>query len=232
MSLIPESYAYSGSLELNNMEAMVNYNEHIIKLLERSKVNFDRVVDFGAGIGTLAKIVKPKCNNLICIELDSKQRELLVQQGFQAFESIDSIPDNSQSLIYSSNVIEHIEDDYAAVKAIYQKLQVGGKAFFYIPAFSCLYSAMDRKVGHFRRYDKNRLQDIMKKANFHTEEIYFADSLGFFIALLFKHIDKSGQVNPKSLKIYDKLLFPISCILDYVLKYFLGKNLVVVVSKH
>ena len=49
---------YSGLDELLNVEVMKNYNSFIVELAMKHSKNAKRVVDFGAGIGTLSLILK------------------------------------------------------------------------------------------------------------------------------------------------------------------------------
>ncbi|MDO8954805.1 MAG: class I SAM-dependent methyltransferase [Gammaproteobacteria bacterium] len=225
-------FTYSGAEELLAMENMVNYNNHILGLLKKSKPDFECVVDFGAGIGTFAKLIRPFSKEFTCVEIDKNQQAKLQKMQFQVLDGLDKLPDNSQSLIYSINVLEHIEDDTAAATLIRDKLKPNGKLFLYVPAFNSIYSAMDTKVGHFRRYDKNSMQKLMQSAGLIIDEMYYADSLGYFASLAFKYCgNKAGEPSVKQLKFYDRVIFPLSRVLDIGFSYFLGKNVVVVASK-
>lgn len=49
------------------------------------------------------------------------------------------------------------------------------------------------------------------------------------LVLLYKLMDNSGEINPLSLKIYDKYLFPISMMMDKItFGKLIGKNLMIV----
>jgi len=151
---------------------------------------------------------------------------------FQVIDDLNKVPDSSQSLIYSINVLEHIKDDATAVKLMSDKLKPNGKVFFYVPAFNSIYTAMDKKVGHYRRYDKNCMKTLLHNTGLVIEDMHYVDSLGYVAALVFKYCgSKQGDLNIKQLKLYDRLIFPLSCILDKVCKRFIGKNLVVVAVK-
>jgi SAM-dependent methyltransferase len=227
-----QEFTYSGSEELSAMEHMVNYNNHIISLLQKSHPCFEQVLDFGAGIGTMAELMQPCCKELVCVEIDKSQQQRLNDKGFNVVDDLAKIPDNSQSLIYSINVLEHIEDDYAAIKQLNVKLAPGATLFIYVPAFNLLYTAMDKKVGHYRRYNKKRLKAVFHAANLEIKDMLYVDSLGFFASLLFKYIgSKQGEISPTQLQFYDKWVFPVSKFLDIFLRYFLGKNLLVIAKK-
>ena len=60
--------------------------------------------------------------------------------------------------VYTFNVLEHIEDDAAALTHVGRALRHRGKLLGYVPAFEVLYTSMDRWVGHLRRCWRARLR--------------------------------------------------------------------------
>ncbi len=90
----------------------------------------------------------------------------------------------------------------------------------------------DERVGHFRRYRREGLERVCKQAGFEVEKCIYQDSVGFFVALLFKMIsNKEGSVSSSSFKIYDALIFPVSRVCDLFLSRLFGKNLLIYVRK-
>lgn len=77
--------------------------------------------------------------------------------------------DRTADLIYSYNVLEHIKDDVLILKILKEKLNPGGVLLLYLPAFQCLYSSMDKKVGHYRRYTRPRLMSLLQQSGFVIE---------------------------------------------------------------
>ena len=71
-----------------------------------------------------------------------------------------------------------------ALRAVYRCLRPGGRFYLYVPAFPLLFSAMDRKVGHHRRYRLAGLTSQLQRAGFRVLRARYADSLGFFATLL------------------------------------------------
>ena len=65
--------------------------------------------------------------------------------------------DRQYDTIVMMNVLEHIEDDAAAVAALREGLKSGGRLVVYVPAFMLLYSKFDREIGHYRRYKREPL---------------------------------------------------------------------------
>ena len=101
----------------------------------------------------------------------------------------------------------------------------------YVPALPFLFSQLDHKVGHFRRYTKRELESKLLNSGYEVEKIEYVDSLGVLAALLTKAIgykNQAGLGSTRSLLIYDKVIFPISKVLDQMfMKHVLGKNLFV-----
>jgi SAM-dependent methyltransferase len=234
---------YSGHEELLTVEENLKcYNTDIAKRVvstlhqvRLSSQETPNILDFGAGIGTLAQIVhglvgiRPKC-----IEIDSLQTTILKSKGFDAYQSLKDVPEKAD-LIYSSNVLEHIIEDEKVLVEIYSSLVVGGYLFIYVPAHQFLFSELDEKVGHVRRYSRKELEMKVKSSGFTIIRIEYHDSLGFLASLCLKYFGfkrKLGLGSPASYQMYDSIIFPISKILDRVgLRRIIGKNILLVAKK-
>jgi SAM-dependent methyltransferase len=221
-------FAASGELWAAE-EFLVNYNQSLIlKLTEHQQKSRD-VLEFGAGIGTLAKLweqqtgVKPEC-----VEIDPKLRAIVEKRGFICSASLDVVGKRYET-IYTSNVLEHIEDDRKILCQLNSKLKAGGSLVIYVPAFQSLYSTIDENIGHFRRYSKKDLLGKLKEAGFEVVNSRYSDSIGFFAWLYKKYALRSSQMaSGNSMRIYDKFIFPLSNAFDrFGVKFIFGKNLFV-----
>ena len=67
-------------------------------------------------------------------------------------------------LVCAFEVIEHIEDDEGALGAWVGHLRPGGSLIVSTPAWQHRFAAADRMVGHFRRYDPAKLEDLLLAA--------------------------------------------------------------------
>lgn len=227
---------YSGASELWAIEASLgNYNLKLVNKLSSFFHNCSNVLEFGAGIGTLARLwelhtgVKPQC-----LEIDQNLSRVVKERGFICYDNLDSIPCKLDG-IYTSNVLEHIVDDELILSKLHSKLNERGVIAVYVPAFMCLYSSMDMAVGHYRRYNSKELCRKLETAGFKVTHRSYSDSIGFFIWWYLKMCGSSEGAelsNNQALTAYDKFIYPISSIFDALgLKYFLGKNLLVVAEK-
>lgn len=223
---------YTGTDNLEVMADAINYNNYLSSLVLSHARKNEAIVDFGSGIGTFARGLASQGYRVHCIEPDAKQAAMIAAAGLPVSTSVDELADGSVDYLYTLNVLEHIEDDTAALRQLHKKLKPGGKMLIYVPAFQVLFSSMDRKVGHFRRYTKRDLTDKLRAANFDVLSARYVDSIGFFASLYFRFAgNDSGTLNHKALIFYDRIVFPISRMCDAVLSPLFGKNVVVTAKK-
>ncbi len=227
-------------VDRQNLEKIIepslrNYNNHIVDLILSVHNNESEILDFGAGCGSLAKIVRTKTKKSpTCIEIDEYFKSILIKIGFKVFGDIEETKDQ-YDFIYSSNVLEHINDDVKSLKQLESKLIKNGTLVLYLPAFQMLYSDLDRSVGHFRRYSKKRILKITHETGFRIDKMFYVDSVGFFCSFIIQILGwntEFGLGSKRSLKLYDKFIFPVSRFLDSLgFKYILGKNIFVSLKK-
>lgn len=218
---------YAGADNLEIMDAATNYNAFLRGLVKTAADRGGNLLDFGAGSGVLARPLAASGYRVTCVEPDARLRARLAADTLVAHAGIEAIAPASVDLIYTVNVLEHIEDDAGAVAALRDRLRPGGRLLVYVPAFPILYSSMDRKVGHVRRYRRAGLAALLREAGMQVERIAYCDCLGFAAALLFKAVGGGdGTLNRRALIAYDRFIFPLSRLLDRVAGPWIGKNLI------
>ena len=223
--------SYNCQDELISIEKnLLNYNLHITHKISKYLKPKTKILDFGAGIGTLAKLFNSKFN-IDCLEIDESNRKKILKN-----KSYAKLSDTQKKydVIYSSNVLEHIEDDLKIIKEIRGRLASKGLMILYLPAHSLLYSLMDLSLGHFRRYDKKRLISDLQGIKFKVIEVRYVDSLGFFVALAIKYqkADRKMLANKNLMSFYDTFVTPVSIFMDrFFFSNFFGKNIFVVAQK-
>jgi SAM-dependent methyltransferase len=163
--------------------------------------------------------------------LDKNQIEILNKRGFKTISALTST--DTFDCIFSSNVLEHIRDDQGALNSMFEILKKGGSLGIFVPANQILYSRVDAKLEHFRRYSKSDLMKKVETSGFKINSCLYVDFLGFFIWGLTKVLPLSlNDPNSKKLKFYDKILWPISRIFDvFGFQYLMGKNLLLLATK-
>ena len=170
---------YVGTLALNRNELLLpNYNKYITSLIisiwfkyrQQIESKEYQILDFGAGLGTISIEFQSKTSNKVqCFEIDDFLVRTLKEKNLQTFTQIEELK-SKYDLIYSSNVLEHIEDDVNSLKSIANKLKPNGNLILFVPAFNLLFSKIDTELGHFRRYTISDLTAKMQTAGFEIQD--------------------------------------------------------------
>jgi hypothetical protein len=215
-------FKYSGRDNLDVMSFAKNYNASIFKWLSSDLESGYLILDYGSGKG---EFFSRFSENIFAIEPDIDMHKHYPDNII--FSSIDQLQ-HKFNLIYSINVLEHIQDDVLIVNQ-FKNYLVNNESIvkIFVPARQELYSSMDAKVGHYRRYSKKQIEKLFLDNGYIVKSCYYFDFLGYFAAGLYKILGKSGDIDPKSLIFYDKYIFPISKFLDKFFSRFIGKNIVI-----
>jgi hypothetical protein len=80
--------------------------------------------------------------------------------------AVSDLGDSQFDLICAFEVLEHIEDDAAALKEWADRLRPGGWLLLSVPAHQHRFGPADELVGHFRRYDPEAMSDLLASRGF------------------------------------------------------------------
>jgi len=130
------------------------------------------------------------------------------------------------------NVLEHIENDREALFHAYKSLKNKGHILLFVPALSFLYSDLDKRLGHYRRYSKNELIKIVTSAGFSIKKVSYFDMVGiipWYIAFVL--LNHAYTLKASNVSMYDKLVVPIMKKVEHVITPVIGKNLILVGQK-
>ncbi len=227
-----EPHDYTGTDNLEAMAEARRYNEFLLTLATNNLPRGAPCLDFGAGIGTFAAEVRQRGFEIVALDPEPRHITEMDVRGLQTLASLDSIPDGHFGGAFTFNVLEHIDDDQGCFDELWRVLAPGGKLIVFVPALPWLWTAMDTKVHHYRRY--TRLEVIAKamRAGFVVERAEYADSLGVLATLAYKVAgNRKGDISPRGVQAYDSLVFPVSRLLDRALKRVVGKNVLLIAIK-
>lgn len=218
----------AGTENLEVMAEAENYNAFLLDLVRRAAPEGCRVLDFGAGSGTFAKPMAREGREVVCVEPNPVARAQLAAEGLEVHATLAGVPMWSVDGLYSLNVLEHVSDDAAALRALYDCVRPGGVFVLYVPAFQWLFTSMDRRVGHLRRYRRAELVELVTAAGFEVRRARYVDSLGVLATLVYRLMkNDDGQINRRALRLYDRLIFPLSHVVDRLIGGVVGKNLLI-----
>lgn len=175
------------------------------------------MLEIGAGIGTFsARLLQAGADPLVLVEpedacvvelrarFDGDQRVEVVQETLPESAALRS---RTGSFRYAlcQNVLEHIEDDVAALTAVVDALEPGGELAVLVPAHPFLFGRLDRRFGHFRRYTRERVRALVAGAGAELTDLRSFNMLGlpgWWIAGRTELLD----ISEGSLRVYETLV--------------------------
>ena len=144
-------------------------------------------------------------------------------------QQADKWHENFDTITYI-NVLEHIEDDQLELTEIFKCLKAKGYLLLYVPALSALYSSFDKKVGHYRRYHKKQLKNLLEKAGFNIINCKYMDMAGvvpWYVAFVLLE----REFTPGKVSVFDRIAIPITRLVESLFPAPFGKNLLLVAQK-
>jgi SAM-dependent methyltransferase len=125
-----------------------------------------RILEVGCGTGHNFPMLE-QFGSVEAIEVDPAARAMAEQRlgrpvGSRRCRRLPAWPTAAFDLIGSFDVIEHIEDDRAALAGIARCLKPGGKFVMTVPAHQWMWSAHDVVNHHQRRYSKAGLSAVRR----------------------------------------------------------------------
>jgi SAM-dependent methyltransferase len=194
-----------------------------------------RVLEIGAGIGSTTRAL---CAGTAVVswtalepdpelfrELKRNLRDLeLVQAVLGTVDRIHA--DERFDTIVYVDVLEHVEDDGAELDRAAQHLAPGGHLVVLAPAHPFLYTAFDRAIGHHRRYSSRALA-ALRPPGLTLAHHRFLDSVGLVFSLANRLLLVQATPSEWHLRIWDRMI-PVSRMLDPLLRYRVGKSIIIV----
>jgi len=142
-----------------------------------------KLLEVGCGTGhNLAML--GKFGKVDACELDKCARALATKRlGRQVRNA--KLPDltmfkrNGYDLVALLDVLEHVPDDLAALRAIHMRLRPGGALLMTVPANVWMWSAHDSAHHHYRRYSKKQLKRLFLMSGLEIQLLTYFNSLLF-----------------------------------------------------
>lgn len=202
-----------------------------------------RVLEVGAGLGTITRKLIDRYPDLEIVALEPAENMFADLEAFAAVsERVTALPETlveyrpapeeSFDAALYLNVLEHIEDDEREVRLAMEVLRPGGTLLVFGPALEWLYSELDYRAGHYRRYGRRGIRRLVGDAGFEVTSLAYFDVLGvvpyYLVYRLLGHTEIAGS----TLWGYDRLIVPLSRLLQRILRHPpFGKNVLLVARK-
>jgi SAM-dependent methyltransferase len=112
--------------------------------------------------------------------------------------------------VVAINVLEHIDDDTGALRALASMTEPGGTVVLWVPAYMQLYGDFDRAVGHVRRYTPKTMTAAIRNAGLNPELVKPVNLLGGIAWWATVRRGGVGTPNPRLVRTYDRFVVPVT----------------------
>ncbi len=207
--------AHEGYSTLAHLEAGApNYNRWLATMFGRWAGA--RVLEIGAGIGTITAHLAPGRELVTALEVDPfyvrrlknrfrGQPQVEPYQGDVALADWQALAARRFDTIVLSNVLEHIPDDAGAVQTFAKILPPGGSLILFVPALPALFGSIDEAVGHHRRYTQESLRAVLEGHGFDVEHLQWMNLVGIPGWFVNGKLFKRRVLPPLQLRVYDRI---------------------------
>ncbi len=181
-----ERVVYDRMAELDQLHWWYRARRQVLEALIRRSADLSpdaRLLEVGCGTGHNLPMLE-RFGHVDAIEVDPAARAIAERRLGRAVSGaplpeLSDVPRSHYDLIGAFDVIEHIDDDVAAVGALATCLKPGGKLILAVPAHQWMWSGHDELNHHKRRYSKRSLRKLI------TDSPLQLQSIGYFNSLLF-----------------------------------------------
>lgn len=231
---IPETHAILAGV-LESLDGATNYRDWIYAL---ARPHLDPpVLEVGAGSGTFTSLLA-ETGQVTAVE-PAGSLVTTLRRRYAGDDRITVVAGVTEDLPCEAqfrsavmvNVLEHIPDDAAALRAIHERLYPGGRLVLWVPAFEILSSRFDEMLGHQRRYRTRGLRTLVTSAGYTVLDARYVNIAGWFgwliMARLLGRVPTSGPV----LSIFDRVVVPVMRAIENVIRPPFGQSVFLVAQK-
>jgi len=135
----------------------------------------ETILDVGGGNGPVTKYLQDAGFDSILIEPDISGCRNAVERGVKKvisskFSELTFKKGTKPFSVGMFDVIEHIEDDKQTIMEVFSALNKGSFLIATVPSNKILWSKADVHAGHYRRYTKRGLSDLLEESGFEVLE--------------------------------------------------------------
>jgi glycosyltransferase involved in cell wall biosynthesis len=177
----------------------------------------ERVLEIGAGIGNLTRVLIPRVKCYFAVDIDGEHRARLAT-SFQHRHNLhvrhcdleraaDFAGLGGMDTVVCLNVLEHIQDDMQGLRNIHSALAKDGRAIVLVPHGQEIFGTLDTALGHYRRYSHDELRQKMEQAGFRVESILDFNRISRPAWYVSGKVLKRTTLGAAQMKIFDQLVW-------------------------
>lgn len=230
----PTSFQYSGT----ELEAVAGGRNYYRWIVDRFAPFFGRkVVEVGAGIGTFSEFVidSPGVESLLSVEPAGNVFPAL-ENKFLGNDRVRTVRANIDQVemaaeadsLVAVNVLEHVEDDEAFLRAAGKIVRPDGHLLLFVPAHQFLFGSLDKAFDHYRRYSKAGLSSLLSRAGWEPLQISNVNIAGVLPWLVAGKILRNTTIGHRQMRVFDSLVIPVMRKIESIREPFIGQSLLAI----
>lgn len=160
-------------------------NQFIEKELARQpEIKQGRVLDVGCGVGIVGKYLNKKGYDCWGCEPSNLKYNLLEEKLFNCeFDLLEENFKKTINTVILADVIEHIADDRQFINNIITQLPNCQYILITVPANRILWHENDVVAGHYRRYNKHQLRQLIANLSTRNDQLVSVKMRSLFFSL-------------------------------------------------
>ena len=152
------------------------------------------ILEIGCGTGHNLSMLT-RFGRVDAVELDDYARDIATKRFDRPvlnamLPELAGVPEGHYDLIALLDVLEHVEDDHAALAAIRARLRPGGTVLLTVPQYPWMWTGHDAASHHHRRYTKLTLRKVADAAGLKLDMLQSFNSLLFPLAVVDRAVAK------------------------------------------
>jgi SAM-dependent methyltransferase len=230
-----EESTHLQSAVLEELTSAVNYTAWLTSLV--APWLGDDPLEIGSGHGDAAALLVAGGQRMTCSEADASRLAVL-RDRFAGHATVavrelkvPILESATHSAVVAFNVLEHIEDDVAALRDFAGLLRPGGRVVLIVPAFELAMSRFDREIGHHRRYRVATMTAALEAAGLRPLRVHYVNSVGLLGWTLLVKLLRSRPRNGLALRLFDRAFVPVLRRLESAVRPPFGQSVFAVAEK-
>jgi SAM-dependent methyltransferase len=180
-----ERIIYDRMAELDSRHWWYRARRSVLAALIRNKIDLPgnaQILEIGCGTGHNLDMLGT-FGRIDAIEVDGDARAIASKRigravGSSPLPALEGVSEGAYDLVALLDVLEHIEDDRAALRSIARRLRPGGRILIAVPAHEWMWSSHDEANHHFRRYTRKSLRAAVSDAGL---RLNYLSAMNFFL---------------------------------------------------
>ena len=177
-----------------------------------------RVLEIGAGTGNLTAFLSRGRSRYVATDIEAEHLARL-RTRFQhlpnvCVQRLDVADENDFAALRRSvdtvvciNVLEHIQDDGAALRNVHSALVPGGRTVILAPLGPEIFGTLDQALGHVRRYRREELEVRLCETGFTVKQTLGFNRVSRPAWYVTGRLLKKTRLHPAPLKLFDRMVW-------------------------